>query len=372
MANIPSTLIGTSDPPNLAEGIALFPGHSVNLASATPSATLWNVNPQILAWRIHSLARVYLTAGIGGPAYAWRLRAEGSTSGNQMALNISEDEYQAGILMGMQLNFNFVTSIEQWCIHWVWDGWHSHFEGQWRNIFSSSATLSLDLITLLITVVVKLIEGSEMDDPETTRLFKDMSKYFPSTTRKTYGLMDDTSGLVRKGGSLTLHPTLHLDINLLGLFTGEEEMEELEGMASAFAKACGHIQAGPSIGLSLPTTIGMTKLKADNDEYTNLSFSGSTVTGTGPDADSTVNEVGIELSHEPGFDITAGFFAGFSILKIFAYTYHWQIGLLGLLGIAPTAGPYYNTRESSVGATSISSTGASPIEVVLEEPEAVS
>src|SRR5438105_593608 len=98
MATIKPTVIGTSDPIDLCKGFYLFDGGSkrVQQLGYRTSRSLLETNPELLAWRFEMDAGFTFFAGVCGPGYAIRFEAEGETSGDEIQLNVSNDEIAAG------------------------------------------------------------------------------------------------------------------------------------------------------------------------------------------------------------------------------------------------------------------------------------
>src|SRR5438045_4159418 len=105
MANIPTTKLGTSDPINICEGFNLFAGNNApGLDLGFQSGkTLFAISPQILAWIFDASAGYNFFMGVCGPSWAILFDAAGETNGNQLQLNITNDETAAGFAMGLSL-----------------------------------------------------------------------------------------------------------------------------------------------------------------------------------------------------------------------------------------------------------------------------
>ncbi|MBS2036203.1 hypothetical protein JST97_14530 [bacterium] len=117
--NIPSTLIATNQPLNIAssQAIPYFPGFAINFA-ASSSGTILSVAPTILLWNFQADAGWSFFAGLAGPSIALNYTAAGAYDGNRIALNVSNDEIQGGILFGVNVADTGVLEMAEVILEW--------------------------------------------------------------------------------------------------------------------------------------------------------------------------------------------------------------------------------------------------------------
>jgi len=341
MATIPTTTLGTSDPVDLCKGFALFPqlgvvraGVSINRASKN----LFRVSPRILMWKLNANAQYSLDMGVCGPSYAFKVDAQGSTEGNSITLQLSNDQIQAGLIVGMTFGIQANIKVQQLSIQWVWDGWHSHIRSTWDTAINLAPNLTFDLINIILSVLLYIDGKSE--NPDTN--FQRLGNYFPSTLA-SYGFFDAESNQIASQGSFSAEPAITLPINL-ALF-----IPELKAINEALAALWGGLAIGPQIGISIPTTVKIDSISVDGQNYPNLQFSNGVVSGTGGTATDNPQNLSFVMKHTPFFEIQFGGFVQFSILKFVNIGLTESVDVLNLLGIKVPLGTYANTVTSKIG-----------------------
>jgi hypothetical protein len=349
VATITKTTIGTSQPIDICHGFALFPFGTVRagITEGSQAATWLNVQPQILAWRLGVSAGWSLLAGMCGPAYAILFDAEGHTEGQTVQLAITNDEVQAGFAFGFTFGGQAALTLQQDRPHWIWDGWHSHFADDWQTVLNFQPRFSFDLINLLLTVILQLLKEQGKADT----LLQQVNRFTPSLIG-TWGLFDaKRSQFASNNGTWSVNPTFQLPINLVPLMIAlPPPGDALALVDKALQPFLGYLRAGPTLGVSVPVTIRMTHISVDDQTYGDLHASGGTVTGTGGAASATAQKVGVTLDHQPGFNLSAGFFFALGVLKLFSFSVSSStLELSSVLGIKIEFGTYTNSLASPVG-----------------------
>jgi hypothetical protein len=348
LANIPQTVIGTSDPPNICDGFYLFANNKRAFPLGLQAGkTLISISPQILAWIFNASAGYKVFIGQCGPSYALRFDAQGQTAGNKVTLNVSNDETQAGFFIGFTLELFVNFSITQWTLHWVHDGWHSHFRADWETVFSKTLDVKFDLINLLVSFIIAVLQ----EQGEKDTLLQKVDTVLPNTT-SSWGMFDSRSNqFAANNGTLNVNPGFQIPINLVPLTEALPPPLDLPFLINEALEALwGGLQMGPQITVSVPVAVKLTKITVDNQTYGNLQFNGGQVTGTGGRATANPKKLGVALSETPGFDIELGVFANVCILKLFNLSGSAElVDLTHLLGINVSTGPFTGQLSTPIG-----------------------
>lgn len=342
MATIPSTVLGTSDPVDLCKGFALFPNLGTIRAGISVQDTskpLFRIAPNLLLWKINANASVGIRFGICGPAYGFRLNAQGSTTGNTINLALDGDQIAAGLIFGVDLGVNIQIQVQRLSLQWVWDGWNSHIKTTWESAANVNLAIDFDLIGTILAIILYVNDESENKN----QLLSKLGTYIPNLIG-SYGFYDAQSGQIASAGEMSAEPAITIPINLANLIPPVQDINKL------LAVLWGGIGFGPSIGIAVPTTVKITGVSLDAAEFNNATISNGTLTATttAPVPQNPVN-IGMGVQHNPNFELQAGVWAQFYILKIFQIGFSATVDILNLLGIKVSLGTYNNTVSSSVG-----------------------
>jgi hypothetical protein len=240
----------------------------------------------------------------------------------------------------------------------VSDGWSSHLEVDtyWDVLGRYNFDATIDLIMVLIWV----LEQIAGEKPVAT----------PGRFASGAGLRmidKDTSGLANDGRA-SVEPKCHTFFNVIDKF------EAAKPLLDALKDIGGTLEAGPTLELSVPTTVSITKAATDGVEYSvataNKVMDGSAA-GTSTAGATTLR---LTLEHTSSIALNLGLEITVSVLKLFSQTASTPtIDLLGLLGVTPHFGPFDNTIEAQYGAAAPPMpAGPAPgccYEVLLDEPE---
>jgi hypothetical protein len=353
LANIPKTVIGTSDPPDICDGFYLFANNKRAFPLGLQTGqTLLAISPQILAWIFNASAGYNVFIGQCGPSYALRFDAQGQTSGNQITLNVSNDATQAGFFLGFSIELWVNFSIQQWTLHWVRDGWHSHFSSDWETIFSHTLDVKFDLINLIVSFILAVLD--EQGDKNT--LLKQVDERLPNTT-SSWGMFDSRSNqFAANNGRLDVNPGFKIPINLVPLTEDLPPPLDAPFVINEVLEALwGGLQMGPQITVSIPVEVRLTNITVfatgASQTYGNLKFNGGQVTGTtGGSPMANPKKLGVTLSETPGFDIELGVFADVYVLKIFNLSGSANlVDLASLLHVEVNSGPFTDTLKTPIG-----------------------
>jgi uncharacterized membrane protein len=346
MTQIAKTNISTSDPLTLCNGFALFPAIGTSRAgvsAAGNSGTLFDTNGALLFYRFSGNAGFSCFFGVCGPAYAIKMNLEGSAVNQSINLAVSNDELMAGFVMGLNVRLYFNLNVDEQQSTWVWDGWDSYLKTYWQNLINFSFDMTFDLIDMIFTIINLLLE----EEGKKNTFIQKVDTWTPSLLG-TWGMFDDVANcLVSNNGKMTATPTFTVPVDITSL------IPPLDAFNTALKPFFSHFSMGPSIGIQVPVTVEMKKVKLDTVEYTNLTFGNGAVSGTttGSAPDSPA-KLAVGLDHTPGFDLSVGIFAQLNLLKLFNVGASISIPLLSLLNIKVTLGTYSNELSNTISKTS--------------------
>ncbi len=354
--------IGTSDPINLCQGFALFPDTDVRtgIAQNDQTTTVLNTDPTILLWKFSAKAGYTLFMGVCGPAYALlfsvpKLQWADADGRQQVQMQVSDDDLQAGFFVGFTIDLNLNFSIkESVAVHW-----YTPWKRKWEKKFSFNFDLKFDLINLILTVILKILE----EDGKTDTFLQKVNNITPNLLG-TWGMFDEKKNqFAGNAGTLEVDPAFTVPINLVPYIPGLSEIDK--GLQAIL----GYLRAGPSVGISIPTTVTLDKINIDGNAYpiSNVGSSGNVTAEGSDEIAATPETVGVELEHKPGFDIDFGVFAAVGVLKLFNLSASYSFPVLGLLGITVSAGPFSNMLSTSIDNTE-TAMNENPLvaEVILE------
>lgn len=360
---IPSTLIATSQPLDLnASGaIGYFPDFDLHLA-ASSQGSIFSVNPTILLWNFNASAGWTVFIGVTGPAIALNLTLDGSHDGQGFQATVSKDEIQGGLLFGLTVGFNIGFTVNQASLHWVKDGWHSHFEKTWNTKFNANASVNFDLIAIILGIVVKIFE----EDGKTDTLLQKVNN-INNNLLGSYGLFDDVTNGFASTGNFSVNPGFSLPINIVPFIPGLAQINEgLEALL-------GGLFIGPTIGMAIPATVHFNGISIANQAYQVTGRNGNQISGTiqpgGPTAQA--GQLQVNMDRSPGLDLTLGLGANVTLLKLFSIGGSISFDVLGALGIRPDLGTFPFTLANTLGSTTVADLGELHdivAEVVFETP----
>ena len=368
MTEIKKTLIATSDPLSICQGFALFPQVGTIRAGVSVSDTtgsIFDTKNTLLVWRLTADAGYDVFMGVCGPAYAAEMDLEGSFENSGLSLTVSEDAIQAGFFFGLTVGLHFSINVEQYETHIVWKGWHTHLESKWEKVGSIGPSIEVDMIELILTFIQAALEESGDENAFLTKV-----EQFTPKLLGSWGMYDEQKNkFVENGGKMVAKPTFNIPIDITSL------VPELKAVNEVLKAFWCHFGTGPQIGVQIPVTVELAKIKLDSTEYTGLSFGSGKVTGKTSSADpADPKELGVTLNHTPSFDLTLGVFASLQLCKLFNVSASISIPILSLLGISPKLGTYSNDLKNDIGSMDVASCGCGSlkgerlVEVIFDEP----
>lgn len=345
MAEIPKTLIATSDPLSICNGFALFPKLGTfrsGYVGTNMANTIFSIKDEnLLLFRLSANAKYEVIAGVCGPAYAVEMELEGSTGHGDVELTVAGDEIQAGILFGLTLSFVLGIQLDAMKLKWVWNGWKSDFEASWSKLLDFHVNLEFDAIEFIYECIELALESEH----EQT-MFKKVP-HISNQLIASWGMYDEQKGkFASNGGKMVATPTLNIPIDITPM------IEELAAFNLILKPFFSRLSFGPLIGIQVPVKVSMKSVTLANTKYSNLDFNGVKVSGTTTGADpvdpTTIN---VELEHTAGFDLSFGLFCNLNLVKLFNIGFSTTWPLLKMLGIEPKPGSHANNLSTTIGKT---------------------
>lgn len=372
MAEIPKTVIATSDPLNICSGFALFPKSDTlrfgSVLSETKTGTIFDLKDiPILVLRLNANAKYEVFYGFCGPAYAIKLDLEGAAENGTLVLTAGEDELVAGMIFGLTVSVSVNVMLDILEIHGiVWDGWHTHLKTSWERLADAKIKLEFDVLEILYEVVMAAIGHTGANGEAFEHIFTEFLK-------GSWGFYDErVDTFVKNKGEMIAKPGNNLQMDISGKFPQTYAFNE------ALKAFHGHFSFGPSFGYEIPVKVKMKTVTLGTTVYSDPVFDNTTkkvslkTKGADPHGATTMK---VELEHTVGFDVTAGIFMNLNLAKVFNVGFSVSFPLLSLLGInIKLGGPYDNVLSNTIGKTTAkacSECGTKPtsfMEVIFETP----
>ncbi len=351
MANIVKTDIGTSRPASICKGLPLIPDMGAVKFGFDGTKTIWTTQPTILALKLNLDVSYSYFFGLCGPGWGICMNVEGSTSGNNVNLTVTDDELAAGLILGASVGLKFDMSAEFygcWIDHWNW--WGPSVSCGYGTVLDVSPTLSLDIIKLAYETAKTILKKEPPLKPADKPEEKEAVVESPIKVQ-SYGIADFQAGTFGDNdGELAASPVFSIPVNIWSVIVNSDPAARALNETLKAAKIS--VGFGPSFGIAFPVNVKMHEIYLDNVKYDNLTFSGNQVTGTTtgtPPAGAAVGNINVKFSESPGIDLYFGIFASVSAFEVFSFSYEAGLGLLDLIGVQASLGPYYFDISGTAG-----------------------
>ena len=338
MADITRTKVGTNDPLNICDGVAIWPqlgsfDAGVNIANRSQS--LINSAQQILLWKYDIYFYYNLQVGLCGPAWATNLDVGGSSDENGLDMTIYDDNTGAGFFLGAIFTLGLRGAVAQLEYHVTCSHWHVSVYTTWSTNLRFNAAVSIDFIRVLLSLLQDDADGEVEDEGDAIGM-SSFSMYKMMSNRFNSG-----------NGTFTIEPLLNFPIDILPYIP--EFGEVIEACDDIGAK----IKSGPMISLGLPIAMSIDKVMANDYQYTDLHFDNGRVTSSTVSAFTTGNEVQLDFQWTPSIDLRLGWFANFSLWSLFSFGASYTFSIVDALGINTATGTYNHTLSNTMGSTEL-------------------
>ncbi len=353
MANyhIDTTKIGTGETANIADDKAIpiyeyfhFPASWSKAFDFDLIHENKDVDISILHGKISTDAQLSLGFGLAGPNWAGTMDLEGDVKDKNMILDISNDEFVAGMLVGADASFTLNLSFHYKRDSFEFDWRHplsSHWTYGWHELLSINKVVQFDLLTAMATIAVKGVEFVETLlklVPGLSKIIKLLPKVtLPAPRAFNSGIAGHVSSSKFFTGGLDFPTALEATFNLVDIVevlgkTGVEAVQpelipvvevetKLETLLKWIKPTFG---TGPIFGLNFTTYLRISKVNAywgtEKHSASDLHTLGSGIEATLPDSapDTKPDSLGVEFDHRPAIDFTLGWYVSLTWLKIFS------------------------------------------------------
>ncbi len=364
MVDIEKTLLATSDPLDLCKGFALFPDVGTVRAGVSSGNSTHNIlkkDAQILVLRGNFSFAYELLVGVCGPSYAIKYDLEGTGSGKQVDMKVSNDEMWAGFFVGFTMQFPMSGKVQ----YWKPGHWYSPWKGKWHDLGSFSINPKIDLLGLILFAIIKIM------GPDSA--LGQVNNFLPGLVGSWGFTAFDTSGFVKNGGKMSAEPVMNIPINIIPLIPAVGEVDD------ELAEIGLKISSGPNLGIGIPVTVEIGKVDLDGHAYEGPVWNSSGFTATGDDeVPENPSLMSTRVTHSPDLTFLIGWFASASLFKLFSISGTLNIDILSILGLSIKLGTYNNTLSNTVGSEYVDSCNtcgadqtARPVKVIFEEPDVV-
>lgn len=346
--DIRKTKIGTGETANIADDKAIpiyegfhFPKGWSKAVDLDFFNNTKNFTLSILHGKVSTDTQLSIGFGLAGPSWAGTMDVDGSLDGKSLQLNIYNDNFVSGMLMGAAISFAFNLQIQYQRETFEFEWRHpfdAHWKMAWHDLIRMSPQAEFDLLTALYNLV-KLVVGIGKFIPGISKILKvlpDIDLPIPRTYNQ--GIAEHVSSSVLFPGGLEF-PTqiegtwdLITIIELVGASAVEVAQPEVSPIVEIYLKlqkvlktfVTPAFETGPVIGFKFITYLRITGVNAywgdDKYEASNVKELGEGLVGDLSDSapDSAPDKLGIEFDHRPAVDFTLGWYGKLSWLKIFA------------------------------------------------------
>ncbi len=350
--DINTTMIATSDPPSLCDGLALFPpfptiGAGLSLGSEK-RAKLLDHGFRYLAVRAAASFEYGAFFGVCGPGYAVKFNLEGEVEDFELSLSIKDDEFVGGFGCGMNFGVKIGLTGAVYKVHWL--------SGSWSSELNIDASIELDLVELAIDILLEAIEA------ESIKAAVEKAAPLTGAFTSSLSIVDGEEGewAASEDGKVTINPMFDIPINLWPVLVLASQAGDEAGIGiivlginAVLNATLSGIGFGPQIGVGIPLNLGISKVTLDDKEYTNPTddlTNGKWVgISTGIDLDHEPTEMKVELTHTAGFSFSFGVFVSLQLLEVFHIGASDKLAVAEWLDIIPQIRPFSHTLSNTVG-----------------------
>ncbi len=316
MGQINNTRLATSTPLNLLTGFPIFPvGTSLNnprfpiqiglgQPSGTTSNTIFN---RTISLGFFRLTGTTTASVIAGAFFGFNLgyNVQGQTRNNGTAsLTVSSDSAQGGLGFGVGIGVSLTLRVEENILEF---SFRNGFTNSWRNFFTTSASVNIDLIDISLRVMRLLGVNVPLERLQAVR--------DTVGSGDIWGLFSSNSSQFASRGNMTLSPRVSVSANIL------PRIPVFGKVISGLKKIGGKVKAGPAINIIFPITIQIVRLTTEDGNYAfstrsggTFNFNGGPVGTLGP----TVSSVQVTHSHTVGIEFGLELKASVSLWSVFS------------------------------------------------------
>lgn len=345
--DIKETFIGTSDPPSICKGKALFPPFpdvGAGVSTNDVDKDVINKKPHVLVTRGVFSVGYGIYFGFCGPGWALASTVDGRVDGRDLTLNVSDWHLQAGVFLGFDVTFRFQAKAQVWKLHW-------------STVFDLHAEFTFDMIRVISDVIRAVFNEGKI------ALLTKVQSFAPDL-KSSWGMVGENVADHVSSGSFSAVPSFNLPVNMWPLLIqlGDElgVGEILTAINRAFQVTGSSLSFGPELGFELPTTFAWTAVELDGKrfDWDNHIKNGQWKGRADSDLGGQPDRMTIHVQHDTYIDFTLGMFGKLQILEVFHIGAAAAWPILSTLGVRPGLGRYHQTLSQDVGDVNAMKTGA--------------
>ena len=336
MGQFDRTQVGTTDPLDICNGVAIFPSlgsFDAGINASSRSKDLVKKNTQILLYKFDIYFFYDLEIGLCGPAWATNMYVEGTADADHLQMTITDDDTAAGFFLGMLITLGLQVTITELVTHVTAHHWHPKVYQTWDTDLRINLTVKFDPIALLYTLITQSMNGGVSSAGSVSGL----------TSVSMYKQVSDnfSTGNV----PFSFEPLLNFPINILPYVPAAGDI--LDACSDIGAS----LKSGPQISFGIPISMSIDKVMVENYQYDQLTFENGEVTSTSASEQDSDGKVSLEFKWTPSIDFRVGWFISFSLWSLFNVGANYTVSIIELLGIDTGSGPYSHALGTTVGET---------------------
>jgi hypothetical protein len=329
--------------------------------------------------RVSFDVQVLGSAGLLGPGVGVAVALEGTADGSTATFTATESKIGAGMEFGLQVRLIMTVELQRWTVdvHWTGSHWHRHLTvtSRWVNEGGISVDMTIDLSAIIIDYLLTRSAEKKQTKGEPKKLGAARFQTGTGLSMVDYDpgvVSTNLDGSLAATGSAHVEPTMWVMVNLANYFDAPGPMKRLHDW---LVDSGGDFFLGPTLNLTVPTTVELTAVATDGVSYKVDSVNRGQV-ACSRQGTSTVatGRLQATFKHSAGMAFGLGLGIGLHVFKIFGFYQSTGpvVDFVSLLGYSPNWSADV-TREAAYGAAFAS---AEPLreavgaryEVVLEEP----
>lgn len=393
MTDIAKTLIGTNNVPTITNGVPLYENLHFPSGWSKHFDSVWwdtttehsiqveNFKLKILDGRFSTRFACNAEFGLAGPSWAGRMEVEGTATKNHIQLDILEDDFKAGMLIGANFNIQFTLQAQAYN--------PIPFHRGWFDVVNIEKDSNTDLVQLLFSLANFLKAAG--------KLIPGVEKILVLIPSANLNLIANNSGIHSYVSDpdafldwlwigLTMSPDLQLEWDLISIIetlavtaadvTPLAPFSELVSEALAVSSwLIPTLASGPVVGaafevhLKISGLTGYTEATGSLEAHPtrNLNSTGSVMHADFIDtsSDKQIDYIGVNFTHRASISLELGWHTSLYWFKIIGHDFvkTWQASDFLGIGEVPVSEQYKYELLNKTGKT----TDESGIKITLKD-----
>jgi hypothetical protein len=335
--------IGTGDNANLAYGLPLFPligAARAGISNTSRSNTILDFEFTILFSRTKFHSYYTYLMGALGPAISFELPAtvtltnlplsEGGGGLVQAALGPNQ-QVVAGLLIGIAAGAGFTLTQQLY----LPQNWYSPWKFTWQTVFQLNESFETDILTLLLTLIEKLIGSGVSKGTISKATGSKLNNYlfYGKLAAQAFAFYDVNDVGFGPNAIAPAAPSITIPIDLVSMIPG------LRNFVKALGKLVGQLEFGPQFSVLMPLGLELNDFELRGAQggqttatYGPISYQGRTAIAKGTEKFTTTpDRFKTNVTYTARFTVALSFFFKITLCKL--YSYQWTSGSLDLLAL---------------------------------------